>query len=80
MENIRVGRLKQPAAMLLLIAVDKRLTAFGAPSGACLHIDKSMRDHGLFQTWRVVLLADGSGDAAELCVVEAGATSGAVVD
>ncbi len=39
----------QPAAMKLLIVVDKLLTGFDAPSCTYLYIDKSMQDHGLFQ-------------------------------
>jgi type I restriction enzyme R subunit len=40
---------KQPAAMRLLIVVDKLLTGFDAPPCTYLYIDKSMQDHGLFQ-------------------------------
>ncbi len=40
---------KEPANMCLLIVVDKLLTGFDAPSCTYLYIDKSMRDHGLFQ-------------------------------
>jgi type I restriction enzyme R subunit len=40
---------KEPANMRLLIVVDKLLTGFDAPSCTYLYIDKSMRDHGLFQ-------------------------------
>jgi len=39
----------QPAAMQLLVVVDKLLTGFDAPSCTYLYIDKSMQDHGLFQ-------------------------------
>ncbi len=39
----------EPAAMKLLIVVDKLLTGFDAPSCTYLYIDKSMQDHGLFQ-------------------------------
>lgn len=35
--------------MKLLIVVDKLLTGFDAPSCTYLYIDKSMKDHGLFQ-------------------------------
>ncbi len=38
-----------PAAMRLLIVVDKLLTGFDAPPCTYLYIDKSMQDHGLFQ-------------------------------
>lgn len=40
---------KQPEQMKLLIVVDKLLTGFDAPPATYLYIDKSMRDHGLFQ-------------------------------
>ncbi|MDQ8201485.1 HsdR family type I site-specific deoxyribonuclease [Pelagicoccus sp. SDUM812003] len=40
---------EEPARMKLLIVVDKLLTGFDAPSCTYLYIDKSMRDHGLFQ-------------------------------
>lgn len=39
----------EPGQMKLLIVVDKLLTGFDAPSATYLYIDKSMRDHGLFQ-------------------------------
>ena len=39
----------QPANMRLLVVVDKLLTGFDAPSCTYLYIDKTMRDHGLFQ-------------------------------
>ncbi|MBQ3694093.1 MAG: HsdR family type I site-specific deoxyribonuclease [Synergistaceae bacterium] len=40
---------KTPAKMKLLIVVDKLLTGFDAPHATYLYIDKSMRDHDLFQ-------------------------------
>lgn len=40
---------EEPANMKLLVVVDKLLTGFDAPSCTYLYIDKSMRDHGLFQ-------------------------------
>jgi type I restriction enzyme R subunit len=40
---------EQPANMRLLIVVDKLLTGFDAPHCTYLYIDKTMRDHGLFQ-------------------------------
>jgi type I restriction enzyme, R subunit len=39
----------EPANMKLLIVVDKLLTGFDAPPCTYLYIDKSMRDHALFQ-------------------------------
>lgn len=41
--------IKEPANMKLLVVVDKLLTGFDAPSCTYLYIDKSMKDHGLFQ-------------------------------
>ncbi len=41
--------IREPATMKLLIVVDKLLTGFDAPPCSYLYIDKSMRDHGLFQ-------------------------------
>ncbi len=40
---------KERANMKLLIVVDKLLTGFDAPGCTYLYIDKSLRDHGLFQ-------------------------------
>jgi type I restriction enzyme R subunit len=42
-----------------LIVVDKLLTGFDAPSATYLYIDKSMRDHGLFQAICRVNRLDG---------------------
>ena len=54
------GRFKnQPAAMKLLIVVDKLLTGFDAPSCTVLYIDKRMQDHGLFQAICRVNRLDG---------------------
>ena len=41
--------IKEPAAMRLLVVVDKLLTGFDAPPCTFLYIDKFMQDHGLFQ-------------------------------
>ena len=52
---------KSPDKLKLLIVVDKLLTGFDAPSATYLYIDKSMRDHGLFQAiCRVNRIADES--------------------
>ena len=48
-DAIKERFIKHPAAMRLLIVVDKLLTGFDAPSCTYLYIDKSMQDHGLFQ-------------------------------
>lgn len=50
---------KTPAMMKLLIVVDKLLTGFDAPSATYLYIDKSMRDHDLFQSICRVNRPDG---------------------
>ncbi len=47
--NAKTLFIDEPATMKLLIVVDKLLTGFDAPSCSYLYIDKSMRDHGLFQ-------------------------------
>ncbi len=41
--------IKEPGQLKLLIVVDKLLTGFDAPPATYLYIDKSMKDHGLFQ-------------------------------
>lgn len=48
-----------PAQMKLLLVVDKLLTGFDAPSATYLYIDKSMRDHDLFQAICRVNRPDG---------------------
>lgn len=48
-DEVKTRFLKEPGQMKLLIVVDKLLTGFDAPSATYLYIDKSMRDHGLFQ-------------------------------
>lgn len=49
----------EPAAMKLLVVVDKLLTGFDAPPCTYLYIDKSMQDHGLFQAICRVNRMDG---------------------
>ncbi|AQS92730.1 restriction endonuclease subunit R [Polaribacter sp. BM10] len=49
----------EPANMKLLIVVSKLLTGFDAPSCSYLYIDKSMKDHGLFQAICRVNRLDG---------------------
>ncbi len=51
--------IESPGQMRLLIVVDKLLTGFDAPSATYLYIDKSMRDHGLFQAICRVNRLDG---------------------
>ena len=50
---------KEPGQMKLLIVVDKLLTGFDAPPATYLYIDKSMRDHELFQAICRVNRLDG---------------------
>ena len=50
---------ENPGQMRLLIVVDKLLTGFDAPSATYVYIDKSMRDHGLFQAICRVNRLDG---------------------
>ncbi|MGH2586732.1 MAG: type I restriction endonuclease subunit R, partial [Dehalococcoidia bacterium] len=47
-EQAKTRFISEPAAMKLLIVVDKLLTGFDAPPCTYLYIDKSMQDHGLF--------------------------------
>ena len=49
----------EPGQMRLLIVVDKLLTGFDAPSATYLYIDKSMKDHSLFQAICRVNRLDG---------------------
>ncbi len=51
--------IEQPANMKLLIVVEKLLTGFDAPPATYLYIDKSLRDHGLFQAICRVNRLDG---------------------
>lgn len=51
--------IEEPSQMKLLIVVDKLLTGFDAPPATYLYIDKSMRDHGLFQAICRVNRLDG---------------------
>jgi type I restriction enzyme R subunit len=48
-EKAKAAFIHEPAAMKLLVVVDKLLTGFDAPPCTYLYIDKSMQDHGLFQ-------------------------------
>ncbi|MGB3653379.1 MAG: type I restriction endonuclease subunit R [Rivularia sp. (in: cyanobacteria)] len=57
--DVKQQFIEQPAQMKLLIVVDKLLTGFDAPSATYLYIDKSMRDHSLFQAICRVNRLDG---------------------
>ncbi|MGO1368094.1 type I restriction endonuclease subunit R [Senegalia sp. (in: firmicutes)] len=58
-EEVKKKFIESPAQMKLLIVVDKLLTGFDAPPATYLYIDKSMRDHGLFQAICRVNRLDG---------------------
>lgn len=45
--------------MKLLIVVSRLLTGFDVPTATYIHIDKQMRDHGLFQAICRVIRLDG---------------------
>ncbi|WP_284747745.1 type I restriction endonuclease subunit R [Amycolatopsis sp. RTGN1] len=51
--------IEEPGQMRLLIVVDKLLTGFDAPSATYLYIDKTMRNHSLFQAICRVNRLDG---------------------
>jgi type I restriction enzyme R subunit len=58
-KDVKKTFIESPAQMKLLIVVDKLLTGFDAPPTTYLYIDKSMRDHGLFQAVCRVNRLDG---------------------
>jgi type I restriction enzyme R subunit len=58
-DEVKKKFVEEPGQMKLLIVVDKLLTGFNAPCATYLYIDKSMRDHGLFQAVCRVNRLDG---------------------
>jgi type I restriction enzyme R subunit len=58
-KQVKKQFVNSPGQMRLLIVVDKLLTGFDAPSATYLYIDKTMRDHGLFQAICRVNRLDG---------------------
>ncbi|MCD6449247.1 MAG: HsdR family type I site-specific deoxyribonuclease, partial [Thermotogaceae bacterium] len=48
-KEVKKKFVEEPGQIKLLIVVDKLLTGFDAPSATYLYIDKTMKDHGLFQ-------------------------------
>lgn len=58
-EEVKKQFIESPAQMKLLIVVDKLLTGFDTPPTTYLYIDKTMRDHGLFQAVCRVNRLDG---------------------
>ena len=58
--EVRKQFIKEPSRMKLLIVVDKLLTGFDAPPATVLFIDKSMKDHNLFQAICRVNRLDGA--------------------
>src|SRR5262249_14840050 len=57
--DVKAKFVNDPATMRLLIVVDKLLTGFDAPPATYLYIDKTMKDHGLFQAICRVNRLDG---------------------
>ncbi|MCC5934463.1 MAG: HsdR family type I site-specific deoxyribonuclease [Balneolales bacterium] len=57
--DVKKQFVNEPGQMKLLIVVDKLLTGFDAPPATYLYIDKSMKDHGLFQAICRVNRLDG---------------------
>lgn len=68
-EEVKKKFIESPAQMKLLIVVDKLLTGFDAPPATYLYIDKSMRDHGLFQAVCRVNRLDGD-DKEYGCIID----------
>lgn len=66
-KEVKEKFIKQPEQMKLLIVVDKLLTGFDAPPATYLYIDKSMRDHGLFQAICRVNRLDGEDKEFGYC-------------
>ena len=58
-QDVKKKFIEDPGQMRLLIVVDKLLTGFDAPPATYLYIDKTMRDHGLFQAICRVNRLDG---------------------
>ena len=58
-QDVKEQFISAPGQMRLLIVVDKLLTGFDAPPATYLYIDKTMRDHGLFQAICRVNRLDG---------------------
>lgn len=58
-KRVKKQFIDEPSQMKLLIVVDKLLTGFDAPPATYLYIDKSMKDHGLFQAICRVNRLDG---------------------
>ncbi len=58
-DEVKKRFIDEPAQMKLLIVVNKLLTGFDAPSATFLYIDKTLRDHGLFQAICRVNRLDG---------------------
>jgi len=58
-KEVKKAFVETPGQMKLLIVVNKLLTGFDAPPATYLYIDKSMKDHDLFQTICRVNRLDG---------------------
>ena len=68
-QEVKRRFIEEPGRMKLLIVVDKLLTGFDAPPATYLYIDKSMRDHGLFQAICRVNRLDGE-DKEYGCIID----------
>ncbi|MEU7582191.1 HsdR family type I site-specific deoxyribonuclease [Streptomyces sp. NPDC041068] len=68
-QEVKRRFVEEPGRMRLLIVVDKLLTGFDAPSATYLYIDRTIRDHGLFQAICRVNRLDGD-DKEYGCVVD----------
>lgn len=58
-KDVKKKFVEEPAQMKLLIVVNKLLTGFDAPPATYLYIDRTLRDHGLFQAVCRVNRLDG---------------------
>lgn len=58
-KEVKEKFVKKPEQMKLLIVVNKLLTGFDAPPATYLYIDKTLKDHGLFQAICRVNRLDG---------------------
>lgn len=58
-DEVTAKFVNEPAQMKLLIVVNKLLTGFDAPPATYLYIDRTMKDHGLFQAVCRVNRLDG---------------------
>ena len=65
-KEVKEKFVKQPEQMKLLIVVNKLLTGFDAPPATYLYIDKTLKDHGLFQAICRVNRLDGKIKSSDI--------------